>query len=258
MLLCGNLSDLLFAGMPRFIVPRTASSLPALKAPLEEFYNCTQSGRLPASLLGRLLTKAYFRSMPLPPPRVLGVTAEVELARFDLSHPEPLNKLLLEGLHGQPNPNATYERLYANGGIDYNSPFYDLDVVDFAFSVPDRMKIQGREQKHILREAAKGLLPEAILRRPKGLLRLARDRRFSDVLAGMAAEYLSSGRVRERGLFEPGDVARIRRRPTGGVYPEDQLYRLWTLLLTEIWSGLYIDHRGAAPMTGRTVLADAA
>ena len=27
-------------------------------------------------------------------------------------------------------------------------------------------------------------------------------------------------------------------RPTGGVYPEDQLYRLWTLLLTEIWSGI--------------------
>ena len=43
MLLCGNLSDLLFAGMPRFIVPRTASSLPAVRAPLEEFYNCTQS-----------------------------------------------------------------------------------------------------------------------------------------------------------------------------------------------------------------------
>ena len=62
----------------------------------------------------------------------------------------------------------------------------------------------------------------------------------------MAGAYLSPGRVRERGLFEPGDVARIGRRPAGGLYPEDQLYRLWTLLLTEIWSGLYIDHRGVA------------
>ena len=258
MLLCGNLSDLLFAGMPRFIVPRAATSLPMLKSPLEEFYNCTQSGRQPASLLGRLLTKAYFRSIPLPPPRVLGATQEVELTQFDLSHPEPLNKLLLEGLHGHPNPNATYERLYANGGIEYNSPFYDLDVVDFAFTVPDRLKIQGREQKHILREAAKGLLPDAILRRPKGLLRLARDRRFSDVLAGLAAEYLSPRRVRDRGLFDAEDVARIRRRPADGVYPEDQLYRLWTLLLTEIWSELYIDNRGAAPVAAKQPMAHAA
>ena len=54
-------------------------------------------------------------------------------------------------------------------------------MVDHAFTVPDALKIRGREQKHILREAAKGLLPAEILRRPKGLLRLARDRRFSDV-----------------------------------------------------------------------------
>jgi asparagine synthase (glutamine-hydrolysing) len=258
MLLCGNLSDLLFAGMPRFIVPRAATSLPFLKSALEEFYNCTQSGRLPSSLLGRLLTKAYFHSMPLAPPRVLGVTEEVDLARFDLSHPEPLNKLLIDNLNGQPNPNAAYERLYANGGIDYNSPFYDLDVVDYAFTVPDRMKIQGREQKHILREAAKGLLPEAILRRPKDLLRLARDRRFSDALAAMAREYLAPHQVRERGLFAPGDIVRMTRRPRGGLYPEDQLYRLWTLLLTEIWSGIYLDHRGAAPLTARPPLVQAA
>ena len=192
MLLCGNLSDLLFAGMPRFIVPKAAASLPLLKGALEEFYNCTQSGTPPSSLLGRLLTGAYFKGMPLPPPRVLGAGRGVDPVRFDLGHPQPLNKLLLDNLNGQPNPNATYERLYATGGIEYNSPFYDLDVVDQAFTVPDALKIRGREQKHILREAAKGLLPDAFLRRPKGLLRLARDRRFSDVLAALADEYLTT------------------------------------------------------------------
>ena len=203
MLLCGNLSDLIFAGMPRFIVPKAAAGLPLLKGALEEFYNCTQSGTRPSSLLGRLLTTAYFRTMPLAPPTVLGHDGGVEQTHFDLSHPEPLNKLLLDNLNGQPNPNATYERLYANGGIEYNSPFYDLDVVDYAFTVPDSLKIQGREQKHILREAAKGLLPAEILRRPKGLLRLARDRRFSDVLDSLARQYLAPHRVRERGPVRP-------------------------------------------------------
>ena len=107
MLMCGNLSDLIFAGMPRFVVPRAAASLPLLKAPLEEFYNCTQSGTPPSSLLGRFLTTAYFRTLPLPPPTVLGAGRGVEPVRFDLDHPQPLNKLLLDNLNGQPNPNAT-------------------------------------------------------------------------------------------------------------------------------------------------------
>ena len=131
-------------------------------------------------------------------------------------------------------------------------------MVDQAFTIPDALKIRGREQKHILREATKGLLPEEFLRRPKGLLRLARDQRFSDVLAALADGYLTPRRVRERGLFDPGEVARLARRAAGALYPEDQLYRLWTLLLTEIWSGIYLDHRGLAPATVATPLARAA
>ena len=77
-------------------------------------------------------------------------------------------------------------------------------------------------------------------------------------MAGMAREYLAPHQVRERGLFAPGDIARMTRRPRGGLYPEDQLYRLWTLLLTEIWSGIYLDHRGAAPLTARPPLVQAA
>jgi asparagine synthetase B (glutamine-hydrolysing) len=195
----------------------------------------------------------------MPPPAVCGAGGALDQAVFDLHDPQPLNAHLIAGLQGQPNPNAAYERLYAAGGIAYNSPFYDLDVVDHAFTVPDRLKIRGRQQKYIVRQAAKELLPAEILRRPKGLLRLARDRRFSDVLAALAADHLSAARMRERGLFDPAEVERIRRLPAEGVYPEDQLYRLWTLLLTEIWAGIFLDSRGTLPATAEEVaLADAA
>jgi asparagine synthase (glutamine-hydrolysing) len=258
-LLCGNLSDLLFGGMPRFIVVKAAAALPLLKRLLEEFYNCTQNGTRPASLLGRLLARAYHGGTPMPPPVVRGAAGAPDPAVFDLDDPQPLNAHLIAGLQGQPNPNAAYERLYAAGGISYNSPFYDLDVVDHAFTVPDRLKIRGRQQKYIVRQAAEGLLPAEILRRPKGLLRLARDRRFSQVLAALAADRLPAARVRERGLFEPAEVERIRRLPADGVYPEDQLYRLWTLLLTEIWAGIFLDGRGTLPATAEeAALADAA
>ena len=68
----------------------------------------------------------------------------------------------------------------------------------------------------------------------------------------------SSNRVLARGLFDPAEEGRIRARPNGRLYPEDQLYRLWTLLLTEIWAESYLDHRGERPGAAAPVLARAA
>jgi hypothetical protein len=42
-------------------------------------------------------------------------------------------------------------------------------------------------------------------------------------------------------------VARLRRRPAGRPYSQERAYRLWSLLLTEIWSREFLDRRGAAP-----------
>ena len=66
------------------------------------------------------------------------------------------------------------------------------------------------------------------------------------MLAALVADRLPAARMRERGLFDPAEVGRIRRLPADGVYPEDQLYRLWTPLLTELWAGIFLDGRGTS------------
>jgi asparagine synthase (glutamine-hydrolysing) len=243
-LLCGNLADLLFGGMPRFKVVHAAAHFRWLGPALEEFYNCTQTGHRPASACARLFTQAYYRKMPTSVPTVRDAHAALEYTRFDLKSNDPLNALLVAGLQGQPNPNATCERLYGSAGLTYNSPFYDLDVVDCAFRIPGALKIRGLQQKHILRRAARAFVPRHILERPKGLLRLARNERLSQVLSEMAEQYLNDRAVAERGLFDVQQIRRLRE-PSNGVYSEDQLYRVWTLLLTEMWAIRFLDHRGA-------------
>ncbi len=69
----------------------------------------------------------------------------------------------------------------------------------------------------------------------------------SDALDRMAVELLSPGSVRERGLFEPEEVARVLRRGRGRPYDEGGLRRVWTLLLTEVWARSFLDQRGAPP-----------
>jgi hypothetical protein len=81
----------------------------------------------------------------------------------------------------------------------------------------------------------------------KSFNRLKHDTEMSDVLDRMADELLPRDAVLARGLFEPGYVAGLRRRERGKPYTQERAYRLWSMLLTEMWSRMYLDRRGAPP-----------
>jgi asparagine synthetase B (glutamine-hydrolysing) len=117
-----------------------------------------------------------------------------------------------------------------------------------AFSIPDDLKIHGGIQKYILRKACAGLLPQQMLARGKSFNRLKHDTEMSDVLDRMADELLPRHAVAARGLFQPSYVADLRRRQRGKPYSQGRAYRLWSLLLTEMWSRMYLDQRGAPPI----------
>jgi hypothetical protein len=44
-------------------------------------------------------------------------------------------------------------------------------------------------------------------------------------------------------------VAALRRRPAHKPYSQERVYRLWSLLLTELWSRIYLDGRGTPPVS---------
>src|SRR5207344_3000934 len=51
--------------------------------------------------------------------------------------------------------------------IESRVPFLDHKLVEFAATLPDSWKLSGLTTKRILREAMVGVLPPAILKRPK-------------------------------------------------------------------------------------------
>jgi asparagine synthase (glutamine-hydrolysing) len=243
-LLAGHNADALFGGMPRHLIVKLASIFPFLKNPLAEFYHYTQIGDLPRSILGKLLLVAYYKGRNILPPRVLDTNSMLQDSVFLRKSPQPLNELLKDAQLSGPNANSTIEKIHAACGVIFKSPFLDTDLVRSSFQIPDRLKILRLRQKYILRKAYVGLLPDNILNRKKGFLRLEHDKKFCDFLDGLAEDLLSPQAVTSRGLFEQDYVSRIRIRPRGGVYTTEQIYRLWSLLLVEVWCRLFIDGRG--------------
>jgi asparagine synthase (glutamine-hydrolysing) len=245
-ILAGFGFDGLFAGLPRHRLVDLGLKIPPARGPLEEFYDYTFRSVEPHSLAGRALRQAYFRGASYPAPRIVGARPLPPFVGFPRDPDQPLTNFLRRGFMLNPYQFAI-EHLYSALGVRMNAHHTNPDFLATAFAIPDRLKIHGRTQKYILRKACAGLLPERMLAFGKSFNRLKHDTEMSDVLDGMADELLPRSAVLARGIFEPDYVETLRRRPAGRPYPQERAYRLWSMLLMEMWCRMYLDRRGAPP-----------
>lgn len=102
------------------------------------------------------------------------------------------------------------DRMLMAHSVEGRFPFLDVDLVELANSLPPSYKLRGLDEKHVLKRAAAGLVPEEILRRPK------QPYRAPDALAFVGpgspdwvAEVVSERAVAEAGVFDPTAVARL-------------------------------------------------
>jgi asparagine synthase (glutamine-hydrolysing) len=177
---------------------------------------------------------------------VRGAAPVQPLQTFRAPGDQPLGQFLRKGFLLLPYQSPV-ERLYAAAGVHFNAHHTDPRFLATAFSIPDRLKIKGRTQKYVLRKACSGLLPPSILSYGKSFNRLKHDLQLSAVLDRLADEYLSRAAVLNRGLFDPAYIARLRSRPSDKPYSQERVYRLWSLLLAEMWSRMFLDDGGRPP-----------
>jgi asparagine synthase (glutamine-hydrolysing) len=127
--------------------------------------------------------------------------------------------------------------------VESRVPFLDHKLVEFSARLPERMKLRGATTKYILRESMKGLLPDAILSRPKMGFPVPVGAWFRGAFAGILDEYVLSERAVSRDIFEPAFVRSLVRRHQDG---EDHSERLWALVNFEIWQRQFFDGESAS------------
>ncbi|MFN8530831.1 MAG: asparagine synthase (glutamine-hydrolyzing) [Anaerolineae bacterium] len=122
--------------------------------------------------------------------------------------------------------------------LEGRAPFLDHVLVELAASIPANLKLRGRTTKAILKESARGILPDSIIDRPKHGFGvplgtwLRRD-------ASTVRDVLLSAAARERGLLHMPAVRRLIDEHVEG--KRDHGGRLWGLLTLEWWHRLFID-----------------
>src|SRR5258708_9664613 len=59
------------------------------------------------------------------------------------------------------------DKMTMANALELRVPFLDHKLVEFAAALPGKLKLNGSEGKHLLRQAMKQVLPQPILQRPK-------------------------------------------------------------------------------------------
>ncbi|HEX7060703.1 MAG TPA: asparagine synthase-related protein [Woeseiaceae bacterium] len=247
-LLSGMGSDSLFAGMPKHKVLWLSHVLPPLRRDLQEFYGLTQSGRKPERLLARCMDAVYFRGKVPPVARVQGASWTPEPVKLPPPGPEFLNHALVTNVNETISRSLVrLERPLAAFGIAFATPFFDRAFMEYAFTLPSRLKIRRGREKYILRAALRTIVSADLLNVPKGISRIPPDRAFASTLLELSRRYLHAADAARRGWFVPDEIRAIERSLARRHYHVEAAMRLWTAIVTEIWAEIYLDRRGERP-----------
>jgi asparagine synthase (glutamine-hydrolysing) len=133
------------------------------------------------------------------------------------------------------------DRMSMAHSIESRVPLLDNEVIAFAASLPSSLKIVNGRRKHVLKEAARSLLPASILDRRKQGFGVPLGVWFRGGLTDVFSDVLGSKTTRERGFFEPTFVERLLREHLSN--KRDHTLRLWQLLVFELWQRQYVDAR---------------
>jgi asparagine synthase (glutamine-hydrolysing) len=123
--------------------------------------------------------------------------------------------------------------------LEVRSPFLDHRVVEFAASLPPSLKLRRVTQKYLLKKAMNGILPDPVVRRKKMGFGVPIDQWFRHELRDMVYDLLLDGPARQRGYFRPDAVRRYLEEHVRG--QASHHFRLWNLLMLELWHRTFID-----------------
>ncbi|HSQ24245.1 MAG TPA: asparagine synthase (glutamine-hydrolyzing) [Pyrinomonadaceae bacterium] len=123
--------------------------------------------------------------------------------------------------------------------LEARSPFLDHHLMEFAASLPEKLKLRRMTTKYLLKRILKDLVPAENLSRGKMGFGVPIGHWFRGTMQPFLRETLLSEKALARNLFQRSKVRQIVDQHVEGKI--DHSHRLWSLLMLELWFQRFID-----------------
>ncbi|MCS3903114.1 asparagine synthase (glutamine-hydrolyzing) [Methylohalomonas lacus] len=118
-------------------------------------------------------------------------------------------------------------------GLEARVPFLDHELVEFAAAIPAQYKV-GNSGKHILKEAAREIIPDEVIDRPKGYFPVPALKYLEGGQLDFVRDVLSNQAARKRGLFKQAYLDKLLANPGEHITPL-RGSKLWQAATLEYW-----------------------
>ncbi len=118
-------------------------------------------------------------------------------------------------------------------GLEARVPFLDHELVELAARVPPEAKI-SEGGKHVLKEAARSIIPHEVIDRPKGYFPVPALKYIRGPVLDFVRDTLDRPATKNRGVFERSYVDTLLQDPEGHITPL-RGSKLWQIACLETW-----------------------
>jgi asparagine synthase (glutamine-hydrolysing) len=125
------------------------------------------------------------------------------------------------------------DRMSMAHSVEVRPPFLDHRMVEFAATLPAKLKIRGSQQKFVLKQLMKDKLPTMILKRKKTGFDIPAHEWLRGPLRGLLEEALQFGMSEYGQLFRREGIEQLKTR-----HMQRKInvgYHLWGLLILFLW-----------------------
>jgi asparagine synthase (glutamine-hydrolysing) len=124
-------------------------------------------------------------------------------------------------------------------GLEARVPFLDHELVEVAARCPPALRLQS-DGKHLLKRIARGIVPDAVIDRPKGYFPMPALKYVRGEFLSFMRDILDSSACRQRGVFDRAYVDRLLAAPEMH-HTRIMGSKLWHLALLEFWLQRHLD-----------------
>jgi len=133
------------------------------------------------------------------------------------------------------------DRMLMANSVEGRYPFLDHRVIEFAGKLKNRFKMNGLNEKFILKQMVRGRIPESVLERPKQPYRAPDINALLCSRDNQLLDFLSEDNLRRTGLFDPAKVTKLVNKAVSGRAQSVRDNMVFTnILSTQIWVEKFI------------------
>jgi asparagine synthase (glutamine-hydrolysing) len=153
----------------------------------------------------------------------------------------PLNRCLYVDLKSYLVDNCLVkvDRMSMAVSLEARVPLLDKDLVELAFSIPDKFKVANGKTKILLKRLAARRVPADCIYRPKEGFSIPIKNWLNHQLYSLMEDLLNEKKLREEGLFQTDTVEKLKREHTSGLANHSHI--IWSLMVFQAWRRQWLE-----------------